>query len=138
MPACLCQPALGAERRWSWWRPSSAWQANRAQVRRAAIPSAAPSCSSRALPVTRSRRVSTAPAPVLPACSAAGRDGRKGFTRYSPALAAAEVVWTEQSLDVWLADPQGVIPSNRMTFPDIADRQARADLIAYRRGRGRA
>jgi cytochrome c len=55
----------------------------------------------------------------------------EGFARYSPALQEAEVVWTEQSLDAWLADPQGVIPGNRMTFPGIADRQARADLIAY-------
>lgn len=55
----------------------------------------------------------------------------EGFRRYSPALQKAEVVWTEDMLDAWLADPQAVIPGNRMTFPGIADAQARADLIAY-------
>lgn len=68
--------------------------------------------------------------------SLAGIMGQKagtiaGFTRYSPALKEADVVWTEGSLDAWLADPQAVIPGNRMTFPGIADAQARADLIAY-------
>jgi cytochrome c len=55
----------------------------------------------------------------------------EGFTRYSPALERAEVTWTEDALDAWLADPQAVIPGNSMTFPGIRDQQARADLIAY-------
>ena len=68
--------------------------------------------------------------------SLAGMLGRRagtagGFTRYSPALQEADVIWTEATLDAWLADPQGVIPGNRMTFPGIDDEQARADLIAY-------
>lgn len=62
-----------------------------------------------------------------------GRDAGTvdGFTRYSPALAAADLVWTAETLDAWLADPQAVVPGNRMTFPGIADAQARADLIAW-------
>jgi cytochrome c len=55
----------------------------------------------------------------------------EGFTRYSPALQEANLIWREDALDAWLADPQGVIPGNRMTFPSMGDRQARADLIAY-------
>lgn len=62
-----------------------------------------------------------------------GRDAGTipGFTRYSSALEAADVTWTEETLDAWLADPQAMIPGNRMTFPGIGDDQARADLIAY-------
>jgi len=54
-----------------------------------------------------------------------------GFTRYSPALKQADVVWDAATLDAWLADPEALIPGNRMTFPGIPDAAARADLIAY-------
>jgi cytochrome c len=54
-----------------------------------------------------------------------------GFTRYSPALEQADVVWDAATLNAWLADPQALIPGNRMTFPGIPDATARADLIAY-------
>jgi cytochrome c len=68
--------------------------------------------------------------------SLAGVFGRKagtaaGFRRYSPALKAADVVWNEMTLDAWIADPQALIPGNRMTFPGLPDAQARADLIAF-------
>lgn len=55
----------------------------------------------------------------------------EGFTRYSSALEQADVTWTEETLDRWVADPQSVVPGNSMTFPGIRDEQARADLIAY-------
>jgi len=55
----------------------------------------------------------------------------EGFNRYSPALERADVTWTAEALDTWLANPQAMIPGNRMTFPGIGDDQARADLIAY-------
>jgi len=43
---------------------------------------------------------------------------------------ASGVVWSEETLDKWLTDPQAFIPGQRMNFkvPDTADR---ADLIAY-------
>jgi cytochrome c len=68
--------------------------------------------------------------------SLAGVVGRKaataeGFRRYSPALKAADLVWDEATLDAWIADPQALVPGNRMTFRGLPDRQARADLIAY-------
>lgn len=68
--------------------------------------------------------------------SLAGVFGRKagtaeGFRRYSPALRAADVVWTEATLDAWLADPQTFIPNNRMAFDGLLDAKVRADLIAY-------
>ena len=61
--------------------------------------------------------------------------GRKAGTsadfRYSPALKRSGIAWDTQSLDKYLADPQGFIPGNRMPFAGIADASARADLIAY-------
>jgi cytochrome c len=68
--------------------------------------------------------------------SLAGVFGRKagtasGFARYSPALEQADVTWTEDTLDAFLADPRGFLPGNRMTFAGIEEQQARADLIAY-------
>ncbi|MGI8658255.1 MAG: c-type cytochrome [Candidatus Limnocylindria bacterium] len=68
--------------------------------------------------------------------SLAGIFGREagtipGFTRYSQALEEAEVTWTEETLDPWLANPQAMIPGNRMTFRGIGDAQTRADLIAF-------
>jgi len=68
--------------------------------------------------------------------SLAGIFGRRagtaeGFERYSPALAPADITWSEEALDAFLADPQGFVPGNRMTFAGIEEQQARADLIAY-------
>jgi len=53
-----------------------------------------------------------------------------GF-RYSPALKRSGIVWSEQTIDTFIADPQAVIPGNRMPFAGIPDASARADLIAY-------
>jgi len=62
--------------------------------------------------------------------------GRKAGTAkdydYSPALRAATVVWDARSLERWLADPERLIPGQRMGYsvPDAADR---ADLVEYLR-----
>jgi cytochrome c len=55
--------------------------------------------------------------------SAAGYD-------YSPAVKASAVVWGDATLDRWLANPESVIPGQKMGYsvPEAADR---ADLIAY-------
>jgi len=55
----------------------------------------------------------------------------EGFHRYSDALRSADLVWREDTLNGFLADPQAFLPGNRMTFRGINDTQARADLIAY-------
>ena len=39
------------------------------------------------------------------------------FGRYSDAIKSSGVVWDENTLNAWLADPQHVIPGNDMTFP---------------------
>jgi cytochrome c len=68
--------------------------------------------------------------------SLAGVFGREagtaeGFHRYSDALSSADLVWREDTLNRFLADPQAFLPGNRMTFAGIADAQARADVIAH-------
>lgn len=55
----------------------------------------------------------------------------QSFMRYSPALKAAEVEWSDETLDPWLADPQAFIPGNNMIFAGIAEDELRADLIAF-------
>jgi hypothetical protein len=55
----------------------------------------------------------------------------EGFHRYSDALKSADLVWNEDTLNTFLADPQAFLPGNRMTFPGLADAQARADVITY-------
>ncbi len=49
---------------------------------------------------------------------------------YSKALGNSGVVWSDDALDQWLADPQAFIPGQRMIFK-VADPTDRADLIAY-------
>ena len=54
-----------------------------------------------------------------------------GFIRYSKALKASGIVWDANALDAWLASPAGFVPDNAMTFPGMANTEARADLIAF-------
>jgi cytochrome c len=49
---------------------------------------------------------------------------------YSKAVKSSGVVWTDETLDKWLTNPQGFIPGQRMNFK-VADPADRADLIAY-------
>jgi len=49
---------------------------------------------------------------------------------YSPALQASTVVWNQETLSRWLADPEKFIPGQRM-FISIPDAKERADIVAY-------
>jgi cytochrome c2 len=51
--------------------------------------------------------------------------------RYSPALKRSGIAWSPQTLDAYLADPQALVPGNRMPYAGLTDPAARADLIAY-------
>src|SRR5215469_13058344 len=53
------------------------------------------------------------------------------FPRYSPALKSAGIIWTDDTLDEWIKDPQHFIPGNTMTFPGMKDARQRADLLAF-------
>ncbi len=62
----------------------------------------------------------------------------EGF-RYSKALKKAGeegLVWNEENLDKWLANPRKFIPGNRMAFAGLKKEQDRADVIAYMREKG--
>lgn len=49
---------------------------------------------------------------------------------YSPALQRSSVIWTAQSLDRWLANPETFIPGQRMGY-SLPDPTERADIIAF-------
>ncbi len=51
---------------------------------------------------------------------------------YSAAFRDSRVVWDEQTLDRWLADPEALIPGQRMNY-SVSDPRDRADLIAFLR-----
>jgi cytochrome c len=51
--------------------------------------------------------------------------------RYSPALKRSGIVWTPETLDAFVTNPQGLVPGNRMPYAGMADAGNRADLIAY-------
>jgi cytochrome c len=57
--------------------------------------------------------------------------GEAAEFRYSPALKRSGIVWTAQTLDTFIADPQKVVPANRMPYAGLPDADGRADLIAY-------
>ena len=51
--------------------------------------------------------------------------------RYSPAIKRSGIVWTPETLDKFIADPQAMVPGNRMPYAGMASAADRADLIAY-------
>lgn len=55
----------------------------------------------------------------------------QSFPRYSKAMTGSGVVWTEEALFAYLANPATFIPGNGMLFPGLPDEQDRADVIAY-------
>ena len=54
-----------------------------------------------------------------------------GFSRYSDALKHTNLVWNDEALDKWLANPDAIVPGTTMTFPGVQEGAARQDLIAY-------
>ncbi|MEL6641878.1 MAG: cytochrome c family protein [Pseudomonadota bacterium] len=53
-----------------------------------------------------------------------------GF-RYSDEMVASGIVWTAETLDAFLADPKGLVPSTSMGYRGLRNDTKRADLIAY-------
>jgi cytochrome c len=51
--------------------------------------------------------------------------------RYSPAFKRANITWTRQNLDAFLADPQKLVPANRMPYAGMPEAKDRADVIEY-------
>jgi cytochrome c len=51
--------------------------------------------------------------------------------RYSPAMKRSGVGWTPATLEQFIADPQTMVPGNRMPYAGMTSAADRADLIAY-------
>lgn len=70
--------------------------------------------------------------------SLAGLWGKKAATgadygRYTEALKEQDIVWDEDTLNTWLADPQAMVPGTTMVFRGIEDDETRMKLIAFLR-----
>ena len=53
------------------------------------------------------------------------------FTRYSPAMKSADVVWNEETLNKYLKNPRAFVPGNAMAFPGLPKEEDRENLIAF-------
>jgi cytochrome c len=51
--------------------------------------------------------------------------------RYSPALKRSGISWTPQTMNDFVADPQKMVPANRMPYDGLPNARDRADLIMY-------
>ena len=56
--------------------------------------------------------------------------GVSGDFPYSDALKGSQLVWTAETLDKWLADPDALVPQNDMSF-QTPKREERAAIIEY-------
>lgn len=54
----------------------------------------------------------------------------KGY-RFSPATEKSGIVWTEENLDKYLANPRKLISGTRMAFAGLSSKKERDDVIAY-------
>ena len=57
--------------------------------------------------------------------------GFKDDFKYSDALSNSGIVWDYQYLDLWLENPQSLIPENKMVYVGMRKKRDREDLIAY-------
>ena len=58
------------------------------------------------------------------------RAGSLADYEYSPALKASDIVWSEDTLDRWLTDPEALVPGQKMGFT-VSRPEDRAAIIAY-------
>jgi cytochrome c oxidase assembly protein subunit 11 len=56
--------------------------------------------------------------------------GRKAGYHYSQALQATRLVWSQDNLNQWLADPKKFVPGVRMPVR-VLDNPSRRDIVAY-------
>jgi len=50
---------------------------------------------------------------------------------YSKALKQSNIVWTDQSMFIFMSKPSKLIPGNRMVYSGVHDPQTRANIIAF-------
>lgn len=70
--------------------------------------------------------------------SLAGLWGKRGassadFYRYTDALKKTDIIWDENTLYPWVADPQAMVPGTTMTFRGIDNDETRTNLIEFLR-----
>ena len=63
------------------------------------------------------------------------RAGTQPGYRYSKALKDSKLIWDEDNLMRWLANPQEVIPGQKMVFR-VRDAEDRSDIVAFLRSLG--
>ncbi len=51
--------------------------------------------------------------------------------RYSKAMKALGITWTEGNIAKYLMDPKGFVPKNKMAFNGLTDQKDIADVLAY-------
>ena len=65
-------------------------------------------------------------------CGVVGRRaGSVPGYEYSPSMKKSGIVWSEKTLDRFLADPLKTVPGTTMTYAGVPEAKDRADLIAY-------
>jgi cytochrome c len=64
-----------------------------------------------------------------------GMMGRKAGTvpgfLYSRALKNSKIVWSAETIDAFLENPQALVPGNTMPYPGMPDAAERRELIAF-------
>ncbi len=70
--------------------------------------------------------------------SLAGLWGKKagtvtGFGRHTKAMRKSGIIWDEDTLNAWLADPQAMVPGTTMMFRGVEKDKTRVNLIAFLR-----
>ena len=61
-----------------------------------------------------------------------GRKAGEGVEfRYSPAMKRSGITWDTQTINNFIADPQKLVPGNRMPYSGLPEARDRADLLAY-------
>jgi len=53
-----------------------------------------------------------------------------GFA-YSKAMIASDIIWSDETLDAYIADPKAFMPKNKMIFIGLRKEDDRKNLIAY-------
>ena len=64
-----------------------------------------------------------------------GVGGRKAGTAagfaYSTAMKNSGIIWTEEKLEAYIADPKGTVPGNKMAFAGLSGHGQADDVAAY-------
>ncbi len=61
----------------------------------------------------------------------AGKRAASYESRHSAELKKSGIVWSEETLDKWLASPEKFVPGTKMPFVGFPNKTDRDDVIAY-------